>query len=218
MRSLLSTFLTRWIHLWPAPPPAISFASLCDTGGPPRISVRREHAAKICLGQVTAHQASSRRSFAMPRDFAAEKDVLKGMPPLEKSSGSLTDMTDMNAQNSQLDDLKNRLHPFTQILTMKDLESCVKLEQATFPPHQRCSREKVSDRFPYTEMACGFPLVHPILTPRSWKLEIRPIAFGKTTSKCWHPFVSWTLVPAPSSWAASLTSAVDASEAFPEYL
>lgn len=34
------------------------------------------------------------------------------------------------------------LHPYVQTLSLVDLESCVALEQATFPEHERCSREK----------------------------------------------------------------------------
>ncbi|KAL9077083.1 MAG: hypothetical protein Q9157_003479 [Trypethelium eluteriae] len=38
----------------------------------------------------------------MPRDFVAEKDTLKDMPPLEKSSGKLTDALDLDTSNSPL--------------------------------------------------------------------------------------------------------------------
>jgi hypothetical protein len=35
------------------------------------------------------------------------------------------------------------LHPYTQILSLSNLEACVALEQGTFPEHERCSRDKV---------------------------------------------------------------------------
>lgn len=35
------------------------------------------------------------------------------------------------------------LHPYVQTLSLADVESCVALEKATFPEHERCSREKV---------------------------------------------------------------------------
>jgi hypothetical protein len=35
------------------------------------------------------------------------------------------------------------LHPYTQILSLSDLEACVALEDAAFPEHERCSRDKV---------------------------------------------------------------------------
>ena len=34
------------------------------------------------------------------------------------------------------------LHPYVQTLSLIDLESCVALENATFPEHERCSKEK----------------------------------------------------------------------------
>ncbi|KAL8911519.1 MAG: hypothetical protein Q9171_003327 [Xanthocarpia ochracea] len=34
------------------------------------------------------------------------------------------------------------LHPYVQTLSLSDLESCVALENATFPEHERCTREK----------------------------------------------------------------------------
>ena len=36
------------------------------------------------------------------------------------------------------------LHPYTRPLTISDLESCVALENAAFPEHERCTPEKVS--------------------------------------------------------------------------
>ncbi|MCJ1314726.1 hypothetical protein MMC15_000038 [Xylographa vitiligo] len=39
-------------------------------------------------------------------------------------------------------DEKNKLHPYVQLLSISDLEACVALEAATFPEHERCSREK----------------------------------------------------------------------------
>ena len=36
------------------------------------------------------------------------------------------------------------LHPYVQTLSLSDLGSCVALEDATFPEHERCSREKVN--------------------------------------------------------------------------
>ena len=35
------------------------------------------------------------------------------------------------------------LHPHVQVLSINDLEACVALENACFPEHERCSREKV---------------------------------------------------------------------------
>lgn len=45
---------------------------------------------------------------------------------------------------NQRNEKRDELHPYTQTLTLNDIESCVRLEEATFPPNERCSREKVS--------------------------------------------------------------------------
>jgi len=37
----------------------------------------------------------------------------------------------------------DNLHPYVQTLSISNLESCVALENAIFPEHERCSREKV---------------------------------------------------------------------------
>ena len=39
---------------------------------------------------------------------------------------------------------KDSLHPYVQTLSLEDLESCLALENAAFPEHERCSREKVN--------------------------------------------------------------------------
>ena len=40
-------------------------------------------------------------------------------------------------------DDRNELHPFVQTLSLSNLESCLALEEAIFPPQERCSRERV---------------------------------------------------------------------------
>ncbi|EMC93190.1 hypothetical protein BAUCODRAFT_42977, partial [Baudoinia panamericana UAMH 10762] len=89
----------------------------------------------------------------MPRDLfaAAREDTLQGMPELTKSPEEVDDQsTNMNeddeenliqklaSRNPKLDEL----HPYTQSLSLQDVESCTKLEEEAFPPNERCSREK----------------------------------------------------------------------------
>jgi hypothetical protein len=50
----------------------------------------------------------------------------------------------------------DHLHPFTQVLSISNVEGCVDLENATFPPNERSSQEKV--------LACAQPTV-PFLVP-----------------------------------------------------
>ena len=37
----------------------------------------------------------------------------------------------------------NDLHPYVQTLSISNVEDCVALENAVFPEHERCSKEKV---------------------------------------------------------------------------
>ena len=39
---------------------------------------------------------------------------------------------------------RDDLHPYTQSLSINDIDSCTKLEEETFPPNERATREKVS--------------------------------------------------------------------------
>ena len=40
-------------------------------------------------------------------------------------------------------DERNDLHPYVQTLSFSNLESCLALENAIFPPQERCSRDRV---------------------------------------------------------------------------
>ena len=44
---------------------------------------------------------------------------------------------------------RNNLHPYAQTLSISNLEDCVALENAVFPEHERCSREKVKSPFQF---------------------------------------------------------------------
>lgn len=77
----------------------------------------------------------------MPRDLAA---MMRGDDePKDKIS------RDMEKQD-HLAEIK----PYAQSLTLSDLDSCVKLEDATFPPEERATREKVGN--------CATALLHAV--------------------------------------------------------
>jgi len=85
----------------------------------------------------------------MPRELQPTSDSLpeltKAPTPKEEpqpAGGGLLDAI-LGQRNEKRDDL----HPYTQSLTKSDIESCIKVEEATFPPNERCSREKVSVMF-----------------------------------------------------------------------
>jgi len=46
---------------------------------------------------------------------------------------------------------RDDLHPYTQSLSINDIDSCTKLEEETFPPNERATREK----FEYRLKHCG---------------------------------------------------------------
>lgn len=64
----------------------------------------------------------------------------------------------MDGSSTESPDSLKELHPYSQIIGLNDLESCLKLEQASFPAHQRCSREKVRHLCICAEVCCG-PLI-----------------------------------------------------------
>ena len=91
----------------------------------------------------------------MPRGLQALKeDTLQGMPELtkspdedehlESSAMNMEDEDDIINALSQRNSKRDELHLFVQSLTLSDIESCIRLEDATFPPNERCTREKVS--------------------------------------------------------------------------
>ena len=59
-------------------------------------------------------------------------------------AGETTESPAQHQENIQDNTNDSAIKPYVQSLTMLDLESCVKLEEATFPPEERCTREKVS--------------------------------------------------------------------------
>ena len=89
----------------------------------------------------------------MPRDLSAiaKEDTLQGMPELTKSPEEVDripmaaeDEATMFSQLAERNEKRDELHPYTNTLKVSDIDSCVRLEEETFPPHERCTREKVS--------------------------------------------------------------------------
>ena len=87
----------------------------------------------------------------MPRDLSREAPS-KDPPPedqepeLERDSSNdgLEDESILASIMSQQNEKRDALHPYVQTLSLSDVESCVRLEEETFPPQERCTREKVS--------------------------------------------------------------------------
>lgn len=110
----------------------------------------------------------------MPRDLTsiAKENTIEGMPQLTKSPEEVEvedhssraatadaleerpaamdaeDEDDMVASMGQQESNSKRdeVHPYTQSLSVSDVESCTRLEEECFPPNERCTREKVRTR------------------------------------------------------------------------
>ena len=100
----------------------------------------------------------------MPRDLASlaaeRKGAVDDMPPLQKGVGEHSSDTPSMAaptespeqttpspsppEEQHTSGTYDQVKPYVQSLTMLDVESCTKLEEATFPPQERCSKDKVS--------------------------------------------------------------------------
>lgn len=57
----------------------------------------------------------------------------------ETRQGNVLHLRNGRAKEKQMNDL----HPYVQTLSISNVEDCVALENAVFPEHERCSREKV---------------------------------------------------------------------------
>lgn len=97
---------------------------------------------------ATEHELSE-QSYPRPQvgdDFDVDDDPisrsrLAGL--LDQSAMRLGAGLGWAPPNDGIPDKVKELHPYCAILGLSDLESCVRLENATFPEEQRCSREKV---------------------------------------------------------------------------
>jgi len=89
----------------------------------------------------------------MPRDLGLEEGpvALSESPHSteeseeQQTSGQFIMLTNYQEQASRRLDSIGKLHPYTNLLTISDLESCIALENAAFPiERERASRDKVS--------------------------------------------------------------------------
>jgi hypothetical protein len=106
----------------------------------------------------------------MPRDLSSlvKEDTLSGMQPLNRSSheedttgtkdNDTADTVDREPPMTAHDESRmfknmaknhgpsrrDELHPYTQTINLSNVDSCVLLEEAAFPPAERATREKVS--------------------------------------------------------------------------
>lgn len=77
---------------------------------------------------------------ADPSDPSSEDPITRSM--MFGKLGS-NDEEDLERPDNDMPERLKELHPYAQILSVNDVESCIKLEESVFPSHQACSREKV---------------------------------------------------------------------------
>ncbi|EME79566.1 uncharacterized protein MYCFIDRAFT_199290 [Pseudocercospora fijiensis CIRAD86] len=127
----------------------------------------------------------------MPRDLSrlVDHDTLSGMSGLSRA-GDDDDEQDIEragpvdahddddsfiTELSQRNEKRDELHPYTQTLSLSDVESCVRLEEATFPPQERCTREKADTDMEHRHVTI-FDLHHAHDGPgRRRSLSYRPL-------------------------------------------
>jgi len=95
-----------------------------------------ERGANAVQLQKSPEELSSNRSIVHSPSFSASPST----------TGEQQQPNKAGTQQRNLD-----IKPYVQSLTMLDLESCVKLEEATFPPQERGTKEK----FIYRLTKCG---------------------------------------------------------------
>jgi len=89
----------------------------------------------------------------MPRDLLAERDgTFNDMPQLEKptahsSEDNSTGTKDKIERDMDKQDAWIEIKPYTKSLTPSDVETCLRLENATFPPQERADKEKASQTY-----------------------------------------------------------------------
>ena len=162
---------------------------------------------------VTTHR--KRNEVTMPRDlfFSSEGGGLKGSTSgtemienvhsadqfTETTTSTTTSYADTmespEAEQNNPPARSNRICPYVQSLTMLDMESCTKLEEATFPPQERCSREK----FIYRLTRCG------------------ELSLGLFTSAEVDPAQSHSSSPEQNSSSPDPSKAITAATAVPPY-
>lgn len=87
----------------------------------------------------------------MPRDLSAlaNEGTLSDMSHLSASPERALDAESPDISNhsgiavAHSNPQRDQINPYTQTLSLSDVESCVRLEEAAFPPHERATREKV---------------------------------------------------------------------------
>ncbi|KAF2762926.1 acyl-CoA N-acyltransferase [Pseudovirgaria hyperparasitica] len=102
----------------------------------------------------------------MPRDLESEREIIENLPQLsrEPDSGATPASASMSFRDiisgapsaadkgyffepDENQSKRDELHPYVQTLNVTNVDSCVALEAAAFPPHEAATKEKFEYRF-----------------------------------------------------------------------
>lgn len=115
------------------------------------------------------------------QDELQQQEDKKEAQPEGTMFANLANSTSRDDSNPQRDDL----HPYTQTLTLSDVDSCTVLEEAAFPPNERATREKVS-------LSCRPHFIYSCRTHTCHSCDMPSVCVTQ------HPFTSscmrWPLV------------------------
>ena len=79
----------------------------------------------------------------MPRDLLAEKDSVDELPQLAREESSPVNFFSPTILKEERFKKMGDIHPFSQLLSIEDLDDCDWLEHAAFDPNEAATREKV---------------------------------------------------------------------------
>ncbi|KXT01180.1 hypothetical protein AC578_592 [Pseudocercospora eumusae] len=100
---------------------------------------------------VNEHTLSGMSGLSRVGDDDDDEQDTERAGPMDAHDEHDDDNDSIVTELSQRNEKRDELHPYTQTLSLSDVESCVRLEEATFPPQERCTREK----FQYRLTLCG---------------------------------------------------------------
>ena len=82
------------------------------------------------------------------REMECDEEILEGLAPLKPHPNPRTGGRAVSRGSRMQRELRqeaklNQLMPYTLSLTVQDVPQCEIIENAAFPPNERCSHEKV---------------------------------------------------------------------------
>lgn len=139
------------------------FSSILEVFTMPRDLAKEATSDEMAQLNRSSSQGKAGETPGIPLDESTLVDIL-AQSTTSFAIYQKNEYTDCRKGNEKRDEL----HPYIQTLSLSDIDSCVRVEDETFPPQERCTREKVSinhisctQNHPTVSMTCqclGSPL------------------------------------------------------------